>query len=104
LATILLFVVSALWGCSDDPCVTLCTDVAFRLEECSPGWGVTWEAFGAETRADWRLRCVSEWDTVRADLEAREVPAAEDQCTDAAGDLAALGASECDVLRALYLE
>ncbi len=106
LATFLLCVVSALSGCSDDPCAQLCLDLVEQLDECRPEWGLTWEAFGAESRADWRTRCQNDWDTVRADLEAREVPAAEDQCLDASADLVALqdGDTTCDVLRALYVE
>ncbi|MFN7142716.1 MAG: hypothetical protein ACK4YP_03000 [Myxococcota bacterium] len=105
MATLLLFVTSALMGCADDPCNALCVDVALALDECRPEWGLTWEALGAESRVDWRTRCQNDWDVVRADLETREVPAAEDQCIDAAADLANLGDdTSCDVLRALYVK
>ncbi len=107
LATLLLCVVSALWGCSDDACVALCTNTARDLEQCRQAWGVSWETLGAESQADWSAGCQNEWDGVRADLEAREVPAADDQCSDAQSDINAVGdgslETRCDVLRALYV-
>ena len=108
MATLLfLILVPALAGCASDPCATLCVDVAFRLDECLPEWGLTWEELGAESRPDWRTRCQNEWDAVRSGLEAREIPASEDQCADAGADLSGLQAGAdgaCDELRALYLD
>jgi hypothetical protein len=87
-------------GCADDPCRTLCTEVAEAIDECRPEWGVTWEELGATRKAGWRNACQTAWDTSRAELEAREVTASEDQCTDGSEELADL---DCDALRALYL-
>ena len=56
---------SALTGCADDPCNALCARVATAIDGCRPEWGLTWEAFGAESPADWRTQCQNEWDTVR---------------------------------------
>ena len=105
MATILFLFAGGLGACSD-PCTTLCETLALELDTCQTEWGLTWEAFGADSRVDWRTRCENDWDGVRADLEAREVPAAEDQCQDAAADLNALSpeGDRCDVLRALYVE
>jgi hypothetical protein len=80
-------------------------DVAVSVETCLPEWGLSWEALGADSRKDWRTRCQNEWDEVRSGLEGREIPASEDQCTDATDDLAAMEpAGACDELRALYLD
>jgi len=80
-------------------------DVAASLETCLPEWDVSWESLGAESRGGWRSRCQNEWDEVRSGLEAREIPAAEDQCDDAGNDLADIESmGTCDELRALYLD
>ncbi|MDP2317282.1 MAG: hypothetical protein Q8P41_30625 [Pseudomonadota bacterium] len=108
MATLLfLILVPAMAACASDPCNALCLNVALGLDECLPGWGLTWEEVGAESRVDWRVQCQNDWEEVRSGLEARELPAAEDQCTDAAGDLDALQTAEdagCAELRALYLD
>jgi hypothetical protein len=59
-----------------------------------------WADLGADNRRAWRLSCQSEWDAQRSDLEAREIPAAEDACVDASETLDSLGCAE---LRALYV-
>lgn len=108
LATLfLLIVVPAMAACASDRCSTLCVEVGSALDECLPEWGLTWEELGAESRADWRVRCQDEWDEVRSGLEARELPASQDQCIAGSDELAALRAAEdgaCDELRALYLD
>ncbi len=100
LATLLVCIV-LLTGCSPDPCDELCIDVADEISPCLPSWGVGWEELGAEGARAWRTECQAGWDAARADLEARELPAAEDQCTDAQ---AALGELDCATLRVLYLD
>ncbi|MFZ5475977.1 MAG: hypothetical protein ACOZNI_04320 [Myxococcota bacterium] len=87
-------------GCGGDPCRDLCADVAGRIEECRGEWGASWEDFGADSRRAFRTDCQNEWDETRAELEAREVPAADEQCEDAVTTLAAMS---CDEVRALYL-
>ena len=97
LATFLLLVVS---GCGTDPCRGLCLDVALALDECREGWGTTWEDLGAASRRDFRTTCQEDWDATRADLEARQLPAAEEECSAGKAELATM---TCDDLRALYL-
>lgn len=108
LATLLLSIlVPAMAACASDPCNTLCVDVSHGLDECLPGWGLTWEEVGAESRPNWAAGCQNEWDEVRSLLEARELPAAEDQCADARTELQRLQGAEdgaCDELRVLYLD
>ena len=87
-------------GCGTDSCAALCTSVASRIDACRAEWGASWEDFGANSRREMRVDCQDEWDATRADLEAREIPAADDQCDDAQAELDSLG---CDELRALYL-
>ena len=101
LATFLFLLQAA---CGGDPCRQLCVSTAARLDGCLDEWGVTWEELDASSRSNWRSGCQAEWEDVRADLEARELSPAEDQCTDADEDLAALTDAEaCDTLRVLYL-
>lgn len=108
LATLLfLSLVPAIAACASDPCTTLCTDVSRGLDECLPSWGFTWEGVGADSRSEWVGACQGEWDEVRSSLEARELPPAEQQCTDARAELDRLRAAEdgaCDELRVLYLD
>ncbi len=108
LATLLLSIlVPAMAACASDPCSTLCVDVSRGLDECLPAWGLTWEEVGAESRSNWLIGCQNEWDEVRSSLEARELPAAEEQCADARIELDRLQAAEdgaCDELRVLYLD
>jgi hypothetical protein len=87
-------------ACGSDPCRTLCVDLAVELDACVTEWGTGWEELGADSRREWRTACQADWDAQRSTLEAREVPAAESACDDAALELADVG---CDELRALYL-
>ena len=88
-------------GCFADPCNALCLEAALRLDECRDAWGLTWQDLGASSRAGWRTDCQAAWDDTRAGLEARQVPAAEGTCEDAASSL---DAASCDELRALYVD
>lgn len=87
-------------GCAADPCNALCSAVARRIDECRGEWGATWEDFGAGSRADLRQTCQDEWDVTRGDMPTRQIPEADDACTEATADLEA---ASCDELRALYL-
>ncbi len=61
---------------------------------------MAWDDLGADSRRVWRLSCQAEWDAQRSELEAREIPAAEDACVDGSVTLEELGCAE---LRALYV-
>jgi len=85
----------------NDPCEQACAATARELAGCIEGWNADWEDLDATSRADFRSQCEEDWQALRAELEAREVKRAKEQC-DAAVDEA--GELSCDAWRALYLE
>ncbi len=87
-------------GCSSDPCASLCVELAREVDACHAAWGTTWDDLGASTRAAWRATCQDDWAIVRADMEPRQVSAAEDACATTSDALAEQG---CDELRAVYV-
>ncbi len=87
-------------GCSSDPCASLCVELAREVDACQASWGTTWDDLGAPTRAAWRSSCQEDWAIVRADMEPRQVSAAEEACATTSD---ALGEQGCDELRAVYV-
>ena len=69
------------------------------MDRCLGEWDRTWEDLGAESRAGYRSTCLTDWESIRADLEARQIPDAEARCEDATVELDAL---TCDELAVLY--
>ena len=86
-------------GCAADPCRTTCADLARSFGACLDGWGLTWEDLGATSRAEWRAECSADWESARAELEARQLDDAEGRCDEASATLAEL---DCAELWALY--
>ena len=97
---LLIYANLLLTGCSSDPCNALCNTVVQRIDGCRGEWGATWEDFDAVSRADLRQTCQDEWDVTRGEIPTRQIPEADDACSAATDDLAAVN---CDELRALYL-
>lgn len=65
-----------------------------------------WEDFDASGKSNFRKRCDNRWDEVRSNLEPRELEDARDQCDQSLDDLRRVqtDGTECDLLRALYVD
>ncbi len=87
-------------GCASDPCASLCAELARELDTCHDVWGTTWEDLSAPSRAAWRADCQDDWAIVRADMEPRQVSAAEDACATTSDSLSE---PSCEALRGVYL-
>ncbi len=74
---------------------------AREVARCIDGWNAEWEDLGASSRTDFRAQCDEDWRSLRAELEAREVRRAKEQCELAVDEAATLS---CDAWRAMYLE
>jgi hypothetical protein len=84
----------------------LCVSATSQLGTCMTDWSMEWEDFDASSRANFRRRCKNRWGEVRSGLESRELEDAREQCQETSFELAERSAegTECDLLRAMYLE
>ncbi len=108
LATILPLLVCVIVGtaCGSDACERLCDRVGNRIGTCLSDWPATWEDLDADSRAGFQDSCRQSWADEATDLEPRELDDALDQCSEAIDALTEMRQddTECDQLRALYLD
>jgi len=86
-------------GCTE-PCETACQRTASSVGKCLKEWSVDWADLGASSQTDFRDRCQETWKRNSANLEARELEEALQQCESIQEEVVTL---DCDTLRALYV-